>query len=77
MSEWILGPDVLARAHFCVSHLAVALAALARLAARPTPSFTAALSGRPVHQALVAEAFAPRWVADCFSRASPPGRDLR
>jgi len=77
VSEWILGPDVLARAHFCVSHLAVALPALARLAARPTPSFTAALSGRPVHQALVAEAFAPRWVADCFSRASPPGRDLR
>lgn len=34
MSEWLLGPDVLARARFAVSHLAVAMVALRRLAVR-------------------------------------------
>lgn len=76
MSEWVLGPDVLARAHFSVSHHAVALTALGHQAAAPSPPFAALLADRPVHRALLAASFTERWIADCFSLAVPPGRTL-
>jgi hypothetical protein len=76
MSEWLLGPDVLAGARFSVSHLAVALRALGTLHLRDDPRLRAALAGRPVEQALLAGAFTPTWTADCFSLAVPPADTL-
>lgn len=76
MSEWLLGPDVLAGARFSVSHLAVALKALITLHQRADPRLRAALADRPVEQALLAGAFTPTWTADCFSLAVPPATAL-
>lgn len=76
MSEWILGPDVLARAHFSISHLAVAIAALRREATLTSPAFADRLVDRPVHRALLSDSFTPSWVADCFTLAVPPARSL-
>ncbi|PRY56286.1 ArsR family transcriptional regulator [Knoellia remsis] len=76
MSDWVLGPDVLARARFAVSHLAVAMTALGRLHARPSPEFAATLADRPVHRALLDEGIARRWIADCFTPATEPADSL-
>ncbi|MGL5929659.1 MAG: ArsR/SmtB family transcription factor, partial [Dermatophilaceae bacterium] len=76
MSEWLLGPDVLARAHFSVSHLAVALAALRTLHRTGDPRLGSALRDRPVDQAVLDGSFSPVWIADCFSLAVPPADSL-
>jgi DNA-binding transcriptional ArsR family regulator len=76
MSEWLLGADVLAGTRFSVSHLAVALRALSTLHHRGDPRLRAALTDRPVEQALLAGAFSPTWTADCFSLAVPPAPTL-
>ena len=81
MSEWVLAPDVLARARFAVSTSAETLAALGLLRrgspppwlagwyARHVDGFRAALVREPVWAAVVAEGFGPRWVADCLTAA--------
>lgn len=80
MSEWLLGPDVLARARFAVSHLAVAMVALRRLAVRGRPPgdgpFGDALAADPVLAVMLAEGFAPSWTADCFTPAVLPAGSL-
>jgi DNA-binding transcriptional ArsR family regulator len=76
MSEWLLGPDALAGARFAVSHHAVALTALVGLHRRGDPRLGDALSGRPVHRAVVDHGLAPTWVADCLTLAVAPAADL-
>ncbi len=73
MSEWIVGADALARARFEISHLAVALAVTAQLASRGTTAVDPALDGDPVGTALITTGLQPRWIADCFTLAVPPG----
>lgn len=80
MSEWLLGPDVLARARFAVSHLAVAMVALRGLAVRGRAPgdgpFGDALAVDPVLAVMLAEGFAASWTADCFTPAVLPAGSL-
>src|SRR5690242_18067450 len=81
MSDWVLAPDVLARARFAVSTAAETLGALGLLRrgapppwlaawyARHVADYRAALEDRPLWEAIVAEGFGPRWVADCLTAA--------
>jgi DNA-binding transcriptional ArsR family regulator len=81
MSDWVLAPDVLARARFAVSTAAETLGALGLLRrgapppwlaawyARHVADYRAALEDRPLWAAIVAEGFGPRWVADCLTAA--------
>src|SRR6476661_8830014 len=81
MSDWVLAPDVLARARFAVSTAAETLAALGLLRhgapppwlsgwyARHIDGFADVLRREPVWAAVVAEGFGPRWVADCLTAA--------
>ena len=88
MSDWVLAPDVLARARFAVSTSAETLGALGVLRrgspppwlagwyARHVETFRATLSREPVWAAVVAEGFGPRWVADCLTAAPERVGDL-
>ena len=80
MSEWVLGPDVLARARFAVSVVAETTTSLGMLRnadapvwlrgwyARHAPGFRAVLRREPVWAAIVEEGYSPGWTADCLSR---------
>lgn len=80
MSEWVLGPDVLARARFAVSVVAETTTSLGMLRnadapvwhrgwfARHAPVFREVLAGEPLWAALVQEGYGPGWTADCLSR---------
>lgn len=80
MSEWLLGPDVLAGARFSVSHLAVAMTAIRGMAIRGgiprNGPFGAALAEDPILPVMLAEGFAATWTADCFTVAVEPGDSL-
>ncbi|GAA1930155.1 ArsR/SmtB family transcription factor [Nocardioides marmoribigeumensis] len=88
MSDWVLAPDVLARARFAVSTSAETLAALGLLRrgspppwlagwyARHAAAYQMTMATRPLWAAIVAEGFGPRWVADCLTAAPERVGDL-